>query len=166
MAAAVDLEEQARLAHPLPAAPVAPRSPGPGRGQARLGEDPAQGPLRDDDPLPLGEQVGEVGPVGSRVRRRGELEEAGAGRLVKAVGRDPAPVAVDERGGRAVRAVGRQEAPDRPDRQPEVGRGLAAVISPVSTWLSTYSRRWARASKVIVSLSMAMRVTKSLAAYR
>jgi hypothetical protein len=122
VAAPVDLEEQARLGHPLPAGAMAPRAPGPGRGQARLGEDPAQGPLRDDDPLPLGEQVGEVGPVGARVRGGGELEEAGAGLVVEAVGGDPAPVAVDERGGRAVGAIRREEAPNRPDRQLEIGR--------------------------------------------
>ena len=95
MAAAVDLEEQARLAHRLAAGPVAARSARTDCGQTGLAQDPAQRAGRQDDPLTLGQQVCQVSPIDPRVRRQGELHQAVVGRGVDAVDGAPTEVAVD-----------------------------------------------------------------------
>ncbi len=61
----VDLEQDARLGHPLASAPVPWRPARAHWRHARLGEDAPQGALGDLDPLPLREQVREVRPVTS-----------------------------------------------------------------------------------------------------
>ncbi len=75
MPAAVDLEELALAGHPLAAAAVAGRTAGADRTDVRLGQDPAEGPLRDVEALAFGEQLGQVGVVDPGIRRRGELDD-------------------------------------------------------------------------------------------
>ena len=130
VAAAVDLEEHARLRHPLAAEPVAPRSPSPYRGQPGLGEDPTQCPLGHDDALALGEQVGEVGPVDVRIRGRGQLHESSSQLVVEPVGWHPTPVAVDECGGALVRVITCQQSAQRAHREVQVrGRLLRRQLT-------------------------------------
>ncbi len=121
--AAVDLQEQARLAHALATAAMARGTTPAHRRQPGLGEDPAQAPLRHHDALAIGEQVREVGPVHVPVRRRGQLGKPGPERVTQAVGRDPAAVAVGE-GPCSLLSVACQEPSHRADRQSEVAGGL------------------------------------------
>ena len=102
MAAAVDLEEHPLARHPLPAAAIADRATGPDRADRGLGEDAPQRPRSDDEPLALGEQLGQVGVIDPGVRRRRELDETRPQGFVKPIGRCPAVVAAGEAG----RAVG------------------------------------------------------------
>jgi hypothetical protein len=118
--AAIDLEEHARLGHPLATEPVTPRPPSSHRRQPGLGEDPAQRPLGHDDALPLGEQVREVGSVDTLVCRRCQLHEPGPQLVVESVGRDPSTVAVDERGGTLVGVVAHQQPPHRAHREVQI----------------------------------------------
>ena len=166
MAAAVDLQEHARLGHPLATEPVAPGSPAPYGRQAGLGEDPAQRALGHHDALTLREQVREMGTVHPRVRRRRELREPCPQRLVESVRRDPSLVAVDERCGTLLGVIARQEPPQRAHREVKVGgrflrgqlTGQDVVEHPEALLCPSVH--------VIVSLvSMSSRVTKSLAAY-
>jgi hypothetical protein len=62
-----------------------------------------------------------MGPVDSLVRRRRQVHEPLAQRVVEAVGRDPSAVAVHERGGALVGVVARLEAAHRAHREMEVG---------------------------------------------
>lgn len=123
--AAIDLEEHACLGHPLATEPVTPRPSSSHRRQPGLGEDPAQRPLGHDDPLPLGEQVREVGSVDALVCRRCQLHEPGPQLVVESVGRDPAAVAVDERGSTLVGVVARQQPPHRAHREVQIRSRLA-----------------------------------------
>jgi len=123
MAAAVDLQEHPRLGHALATAAVTSGTPTPDRRQAGLGEDPPQAPLCHRDALALGEQVREVGPVHVPVGRRGQLGESSPERVIEAVGRDPATVAVDE-GGRALVPVAGEEPADRAHREVQIASGL------------------------------------------
>ena len=122
MPAAINLEELALARHPLPAAPVARRTTGPGRPHRGLREDPPEGALRDLEPLTLREQLGQVGVVHPGIRRGRELDDPTPELIVNTVDRWPAPVAVDE----ARRAVGvaDDEAPDLAGREPEDPRRL------------------------------------------
>jgi hypothetical protein len=60
MAAAIGLEEHALADHPLAPAAVAWRPTGADRADRGLGEDPPEGALGDDEPVALGEQLGQV----------------------------------------------------------------------------------------------------------
>ena len=117
---AVDLEEHAGLGHPLAAAAVTPWSAPPHRRQPGLGEDAAQRPLGHDDALPLGEQVRQMGPVDTLIRRRRQLHEPDAQLVVEPVGGDPSAVAVDERSGALVGVIARQQPPQRAHREAQI----------------------------------------------
>ncbi len=69
VAAAVDLQQQPRLRHPLAAAAMAPwPAPAEGR-QARLAEHPAQRAAGHVEILALGQQLRQVGPVDAAAER-------------------------------------------------------------------------------------------------
>ncbi len=83
--------------------------------QARLGQDPPERPLGDDDALALGDEFGEMCSVDPGVRRRGQLDEPVTGGVGESIGRCPAPVAVGEQH-RPV-AVTDEQPTDLPGRQ-------------------------------------------------
>ncbi len=98
--AAVDLAELARAGHLLTPAAVADRATpadgrqagadrtgGPDGRQARLGQDPPEGPLRDDELLALGEQLRQMRPVDTGIGRRRQLDDPLADRIGDAMGR-------------------------------------------------------------------------------
>ena len=74
--AAVDLEQDASLGHPLATAAVAAWPAASHRGEAGLGQDPAQRPRWYDDALAFLEQFGQVGSVHPLVGGRGQLHES------------------------------------------------------------------------------------------
>ena len=122
---AIRLEQHAGPRHPLPPAAVPWPSPGLRRGSAIRGEHPQQRLGRDREiGLLLRERLGEVGGVEAGIRRVGQLEQAGPLRLVDAVDRRPAPVAVDERGG-AIATESLDEPAHLPGREVEEDRGLS-----------------------------------------
>ena len=125
---------------------------------------PAQRAGGDRERLALGQQLREVGAVHLRVSGRGQLHQALPQSLVKAVGRSTAPVGVDEPG-RPFRPIRRQQPPDLAHREFQVRRGLVRRELADEDVGEPYSRPCARASNLIVSLSMDPRVTNSLAAY-
>ena len=93
-----------------------------GRPDAALGEDPAEGPLRDGETLALGQQLRKVGVVDPGVRRRRELDDVTPELVLDPVGGWSPPVAVDQ-AGRAVGVAG-DEAPDLAGRELEDPRRL------------------------------------------
>ena len=122
MATAVDLQELPFARHPLPAAAVLRRATRADGRQASLGQDPPERPLGDRDPLPLGQEFGQVGVVDPGIRRPGQLDEPGPPGVVESVGRRPAAVAVGERA-RILHVAGEQAA-DLAGREPEDPRRL------------------------------------------
>ena len=80
------------------------------RRQPRFGEQAAQRPLGHDDPLALGQQLGEVGPVDARIGGGGEEHEALPEFPVGAVGRWPSGVAVAQGVGAIARIGGEESA--------------------------------------------------------
>ena len=108
--APVELEEEALGRHPRAAAAVPGRPPSARAGDARGAQDPAQALPADDDPLALGEQLGEVAVVDLAVRPLPELDDPVPRRGVDPPRRWAAPVAVDE----ARRAVPLEGAPQAP----------------------------------------------------
>lgn len=115
VAAPVELEEQALGRHPLAPAAV-PRSPAPaGRGNPLRRQDPPDARAAERDPLPLREQLGEVGVVGSHIAAGGEGQQPSLQVVRDAALAGPAPVAVDE--------PGRPRRPEQPQQAPEMTLG-------------------------------------------
>jgi hypothetical protein len=127
VATPVELEEQALCRHPRAPAPVA-RGPVPaGRGDPLRPQDPPDARAGQRDPLPLREQLGEVGVVGPGIAARGEGEQPLPQFVGDPVPAGPAPVGVDEPG-RTRYPEPRQQAPEMALRTPECrvpGRQLA-----------------------------------------
>jgi hypothetical protein len=96
VAAAIELEEQALGRHPLAAAAVARQSTPAGAGQTGRPEDPLDARPADGNPLPFGEELGQVAVVDVVVRRPAELDDPGPERRVKPPPGWSSPVAVDE----------------------------------------------------------------------
>jgi hypothetical protein len=96
MPAPVGLDEHSRPVHPLAPAPVGRWTPGPRGRDPRRAEDPPDGPCRGRPGIGLGQALGEVDGVEARVRRPGELGDRCPHRLVDAVRRLAAAVAVDQ----------------------------------------------------------------------
>ena len=122
VATAVELDEQARLGHPVAPAAMAPR-----RSMARArttgcAEDPLDGGAPEDQPL-LGEQIDKVAVVGALEPAAGQVDDPSANRVVQASRWRPTAIAVDQARG----SVGQEaalEAPDRSLGQPEQGGRL------------------------------------------
>ena len=109
---------------------MAPRSAPPDRGQAGLGEDPAEASLGDLKALALGEEVGQVGSVDVAIATRRELHEPATDGVIDPVRRHPSDVAVDQCGRPLGAAVPGDQAPDGADRDPQhAGRLLAAQLA-------------------------------------
>ena len=96
MAAAIGLDHLALAGHPLAPGSMARRAPRPDRCDRSLGQDPAQRPLGHDQPLTVGEELGEVGPVDARVGRRREFDQPVPQLVTRPMGRRPPAVAVDQ----------------------------------------------------------------------
>jgi hypothetical protein len=90
---------------------------------AGIGEQPAQRPLGDRQTFAIREQLGEVGPVDSRVAVRGELHHTGPDELADPVGGHPTGIAMDQRGGTFCPQP-REQPPDLANRQVQHSRCL------------------------------------------
>ena len=96
VARAVGLEEHAGLGHPVAPAAVAGCAAATRAGDPGGPEDPADAHPADDDPLALGQQLGEVAVVGAVVSTAGEGPDLLAGGLVDPARRRLTAIAVDQ----------------------------------------------------------------------
>ena len=103
MPAAVDLEEHAGPRHPLTPAPVTRAPAGPWQRVSGVSQDSPDRPGRDRElgVAFLRERLGQMERVEAGELGRRELDQAGADRLVRPVGRRPTLIAVDQ-GGRTL----------------------------------------------------------------
>ena len=150
VAAAVDLDEQPGLGHPVAPAAV-PGRPAVPRARDPLGpQDPADGDPAEHDPLALGEQLGEVRVVDARIGGPGQGQDPRPGRLV-----DPPPESRPRLPWtRAAGPSAGMRARRRQTERSESPRKTAAsctVSSSHSTLVSTQARRWSLVVIVIVS---------------
>jgi hypothetical protein len=129
--AAVELDEEAFLGHPLTTATVARWAPTPRAGPARLAQDAADRGPREGQAFPLVQEFLQVVVVDTDVDPRSEAHDASPDAVRDPVdGRSPA-IPMDE-GGQAPGAQGRAEPTDLADGSPEERGGfghqqLAAV---------------------------------------
>ncbi len=130
MARAVGLQEHPGPRQALPAAAVAGRPMDVRGRQPRLGKDPPQRPLRHRDPLALGEQLGQMGPVDPGIGARGKPHQALAEDRLDPVGGCPAGVPVAQ-GGRPLARIGRQQAAHLARGAVQDGRPLLEGQGPV-----------------------------------
>ena len=121
---AVDLHQHPSLGHPLPSHPVLGRTPVAGAGDPRPGQDAAYGGSAQVDTLPVPEQLGQVGVIGSGVSAAGQLHHRVGlvGRYD--VARFTAAVPVGQRGG-AFPPIGRQKSPGMAFTHPQDLGGLS-----------------------------------------
>ena len=98
--AAVDLEEHARPRHPFAPAPVTRAPAGPWQRVSGVGHDPSDRPGRDRElgVAFLRERLGQMDRVEAGELGRRELDQTGADRFVRPVGRHPTVIAVDQGG--------------------------------------------------------------------
>lgn len=115
--AAVDLDEETGLGHPLAPAPVLRRPPGSGRPDPGPAEQALERRSADDDGLVLGQELGQVAVVHPAIAGRREVHDPFPGGRRQASWRSPPAVAVDD----AVDAH-RPEATEQPP-----GRALAGT---------------------------------------
>jgi hypothetical protein len=122
VAAAVELQEEAGLGHPVTPAAMARWPAVPRARPAGCPQDPPDGRPAHDQAL-VGEEVDEVAVIGAGEPTAGQLKDPRPVRVAEPTGRWSAPIAVDE-AGRPVRQEAAFEPPDRPLRQPEQGHCL------------------------------------------
>jgi hypothetical protein len=116
--AAVELDEQTLLGHPLAPAAVARWTASPGTGDPGGAQDPPHGDPPEDDALVLSEELRQVAVGAARIAAMGELDDPRRhGRLDPSRGGSPA-IAVDQ-ARRSVHLEGRPQPPDLPLGQPE-----------------------------------------------
>lgn len=118
--AAVELDEQSRSRHTLPAQAVFGGAPPPRAAQAGRAEDAVNGGMGEDEILALGQELGEVAVIHSGVGRLGEADEA-----LPDGGTDPArgrsaPIPMDEGFG-AASAVGAPKTTELAHRESDEG---------------------------------------------
>jgi hypothetical protein len=96
MRAAVDLDEQPGLGHPRSTTPVLRRPPRPDRPDPGVTEQALERRAPDDDPLVLGQQLGEVAVVDPAIACAGEFDDPLPGARLDASWRGSPAVAVDD----------------------------------------------------------------------
>jgi hypothetical protein len=122
--AAVDLDQETHLAHPLAARPMATRSTGPDGWQSGVTEDAADRARGHRDVLAFGQQIRQVGSVHPGIRREGELDQPITDRRREPIDRRSAGVAMDQARDPVRRPIPRQQAAHRADRQLQSVGGL------------------------------------------
>ena len=110
MKTAVDLHQHAFLGHSLPSHPVSGRPTFPRAGNARPGQDAVHCSPAGVNPLPVTQQLGEVGLIGSPVGGAGQLHHRSCLGVGEGVAGPTAAVPVGQCVG-ALLAIGRQQAP-------------------------------------------------------
>ena len=110
MMAAVNLHQHAFLGHSLPSHPVSGRPTFPRAGNARPGQDAVHRAPAEVNPLPVTQQLGEVGLIGSPVGGAGQLHHRSCLGVGDGVAGPTAAVPVGQCVG-ALLAIGRQQTP-------------------------------------------------------
>ena len=110
MMAAVNLHQHAFLRHPLPSHPVSGRPTFPRAGDARPGQDAVYRSPAEVNPLPVAQQLGEVGLIGSGIGGAGQLHHRSCLGVGDGVAGSTAAVPVGQCVG-AFLAIGRQHSP-------------------------------------------------------
>ena len=108
--AAVELDEQTGLGHPLAPTPMAGGSSGPGAANPGLPEQPADGDARQAQPFAFGQQFREVMIIAAGVGGPGESDHLGANRLREAPGRGSSPMPMGQHCQAVVPQAGEQAA--------------------------------------------------------
>lgn len=121
--AAIELEEGACRRQALAAAAMTRRTPPPGTRDARPAQDAPQRGASDDDPVPLGEQLGEVAVVRSGVRSGHQRKDPLDDGRVRSPGR-AAPAVPMHQAGRAMVTLRGPQPEYLADRQIQLLRGL------------------------------------------
>jgi hypothetical protein len=159
VAAAVELDEQAFLGHPLAPAAVARRPTSTGTGHAGRAQDPAHRGPAQDDALVLGQELGQMAVVAAGIAALGELGDPRRHGWLDPSRRGSAAVAVDQ-AGRAISLEGRSQSPDLPFGQPEqTGRLGRRQLAPSESIEDPRSALLDRAHRDRLHLR---RLTKSL----
>ena len=110
MITAVNLHQHAFLRHSLPSHPVSGRPPFPRAGNTRPGQDTVHRSPAEVNPLPVTQQLGEVGLIGSGIGGRGQLHHGCCLGVGDGVAGPAAAVPGGQCGGPPL-AIGRQHAP-------------------------------------------------------
>ena len=124
MIAAVNLHQHAFLRHPLPSHPVSGRPTFPRAGNARSGQYAVYRAPAEVNPLPVTQQLGEVGLIGSGIGGAGQLHHRSCLGVGDGVAGSTAAVPVGQSGG-ALLAIGRQHSPYVAITHPHDLSGLA-----------------------------------------
>jgi len=151
VATAVELDEEAGLGHPVTPAAVTWGATVARAGSAGRSEQALERRSADDDPVPFGQELGEVAVVGPVVHRRGQIEDPRPGRLGQAAWRGPPAVAVDDRVDPELDVPPPKTQIDRSER-PSRTATSATVSSPATSRVRALVRRWSLLVIVIVSL--------------
>lgn len=130
MMTAVHLDQQAGLGHALAAAAMPRGTPGPGTAQASGPEPPLHRGARDVQPLPLGQQVGELVIIDAGIRGARQREHPRPDGLRQTAGRGSATVPMGQDSDAVLVQRGKEPA-DMTVREAQQGDGFSHTERPM-----------------------------------